>query len=100
MAQKQIIWSKKSEFEFRSILEFYNQRNGNSNYSLKIVDATEKLLKLIQQNNYLGKLSNNKKTRVINLEVFLIFYDIADKQISIVSFWDNRQNPQNRMDSN
>ena len=41
----------------------------------------------------------NKRTRVINLDVFLIFYDIFEKFISIVSFWYNRQNPEKRIDN-
>jgi plasmid stabilization system protein ParE len=60
MAKKRIIWSKRAELELRSILVYYNERNGNTKYSLKIVDTTEKLLDFVQEGNYLGRLSDNK----------------------------------------
>lgn len=98
MAEKQIIWSARAETEFRSILEFYFERNGNTKYSLQIVEAVEKLFLLLRKNNYLGRLSENRKTRVINMDIFLIFYELSPNRIEIVSFWDNHQNPEKRID--
>lgn len=98
MVEKQIIWSARAETEFRSILEFYIERNGSTKYSLQIVEAVEKLFPLLRKNNYLGRLSDNRKTRVTNMDIFLIFYELSPNRIEIVSFWDNRQNPEKRID--
>lgn len=98
MAEKRIVWSERAETEFRSVLEFYNERNGSTRYSLKIVGAVERLFWVLQKNNYLGRLSDNRKTRVINMDVFLVFYEISPHRIEIVSFWDNRQAPEKRID--
>jgi plasmid stabilization system protein ParE len=98
MVEKRVVWSERAETEFRSILEFYIERNGSARYSLKIVTAVEKLFRVLLKNNYLGRLSDNKKTRVINMDVFLVFYELSSHRIEIVSFWDNRQAPEKRID--
>ncbi len=44
----------------------------------------------------IGRLTSNKFTRVITMKVYLIFYEITEKGIVIVSFWDNRQDIEKR----
>lgn len=92
MAIKKIIWSDIAKSEFRDILEFYIDRNESATYSLKLLDETEELLNTLSKSEYIGRLTSNKKTRVIPMKVYLIFYEINKDTIEIVSFWDNRQN--------
>ena len=97
MAKKEIIWSARAESELRKILEFYNERNGNSNYSLKLLDEIEDILDTLSQSEFIGLLTSNKKTRVLVMKVYLIFYEINDDRIEIMSLWDNRQDQRNRL---
>lgn len=91
MAIKKIIWSDIAKSEFREILKFYIDRNKSAEYSLKLLDETEDLLKTLSKSEFIGRLTANKKTRVIPMKVYLIFYEIKIDTIEIVSFWDNRQ---------
>jgi toxin YoeB len=94
MVEKSIIWSEKAIYELRQILEFYTKRNGNSDYSFKILDEIEASLETLKLNEFIGRLTNNKKTRVIVMDVYLIFYEVQKERIEVVSFWDNRQEPE------
>lgn len=96
MAEKEIIWSKLAKLQLANVLEFYVQRNGNSNYSLKILSEVEDLLVTLSKVELIGRLSSNKFTRVISMKVYLIYYEINGNRIEIVSFWDNRQDIENR----
>ena len=96
MAEKEIIWSKLAKLQLANVLEFYVQRNGNSNYSLKILNEVEDLLVTLSKAELIGRLSSNKFTRVISMKVYLIYYEINGNRIEIVSFWDNRQDIENR----
>ena len=96
MAEKEIIWSKLAKLQLANVLEFYVQRNGNSNYSLKLLNEIEDLLETLSNAELIGRLTNNKFTRVISMKVYLIFYEINGNRIEIISFWDNRQNESNR----
>ena len=89
---KKIVWSNLAQLELATILEFYIQQNGNEIYSTKLLEKIDNLLVTISQNEFIGRLSKNKITRVFPMDVFLIFYEITDDRIEIISFWDNRQN--------
>lgn len=99
MAKKPIVWSKRANLELKEVLEFYTNRNGNTNYSFKILEKVEGLLKTLIDNEYIGRLTINKKTRVIVMDFYLIFYEIHNNQIEVLSFWDNRQSPEKRIDN-
>ena len=97
MAKKEIIWSTRANLELKKILEFYNKRNNNINYSLILIDEIEDILNTLSQSEFIGRLTSNKKTRVVVMKVFLIFYEINGNRIEILSFWDNRQDKNKRI---
>jgi ParE toxin of type II toxin-antitoxin system, parDE len=80
------------------VLAFYNDRNGSTNYSAKLLAKTEKIVSLVTVFPELGHLTENKVTRVIVKGDFLIFYEVSDYYIEVVSFWDSRQDPSKRID--
>jgi plasmid stabilization system protein ParE len=97
MADKKIIWSSRASKELRLILEYYNQRNKSTSYSLKLVNEIDDLTKSLIKNELIGRLTSNKFTRVLPMKVYLIFYEINQDNIEIVSFWDNRQDNEKRI---
>jgi plasmid stabilization system protein ParE len=98
MDKRKIIWSARAEKELLHILDFYIERNGNTKYSTKILDRVEKLISLLIAYPELGNLTENKETRVIVKNDFLIFYEVSEFYVEVVSFWDGRQNPKYRID--
>lgn len=96
MAKKQIVWSKLAKLQLKNALEFYIERNGNSNYSIKLLNEIEDLLETLSKAELIGRLTSNKCSRVISVKVYLIFYEIKGNGIEILSFWDNRQDTENR----
>jgi toxin YoeB len=95
MAGKKVVWSTRANNELKATLEFYNGRNGDSTYSLKLLNEIDDLLLTVSQSELIGRLTSNRKTRVIVLKVYLIFYEIEGDRIVILSFWDNRQDTKN-----
>ncbi len=96
MAQKEIIWSNLAKLQFSNVLEYYVFRNGNANYSLKLVNEVEDLLETLSKSELIGRLTSNKITRVLVMKVYLIYYEINGNRIEIISFWDNRQSTENK----
>lgn len=70
MAKKEIIWLARANSELRKILGFYNERNGNSNYSTKLLEEIESILVTFSQSEFIGRLTSNKKTRVLVMKVY------------------------------
>ena len=96
MAKKEIVWSSLAKLQLENALEYYFTRNENPTYSLKLLDEIEDLLETLSNSELIGRLTSNKITRVIAMKVYLVFYEINGNQIEIVSFWDNRQDIENR----
>lgn len=96
MAKKEIVWSDLAEIQLQTVLEFYFERNGNANYSLKLLEQVEDVLKTISHSELIGRLTSNKFTRVFPFKTYLMFYEVNNDRIEIVAFWDNRQDSENR----
>lgn len=96
MVKKEIIWSTRANIELKKTLEFYNKRNGSTKYSLKLLVDIDNLLNTLSHSEFIGRLTANKKTRVVVMKVYLIFYETNKNRIEILSFWDNRQDTQKR----
>ena len=96
MAEKEIVWSKLAKLQLKTVLEFYTERNGNSTYSLKLLNEVEDLLSTLSKAERIGRLTSNKFTRVISMKVYLLSNEINGNRIEIVSFWDNRQDIEHR----
>ncbi|HEY9221336.1 MAG TPA: type II toxin-antitoxin system RelE/ParE family toxin [Lutibacter sp.] len=97
MVRKKIIWSPRAKIELKITLEYFNKRNGSTNYSLRILKEIEDLTKTLSKSEFIGRLTSNKTTRVIPMKHYLLFYEINSGKIEIVSFWDNRQDISNRV---
>jgi len=96
MAKKEIVWSSLAKLQLENVLEYYFIRNESPTYSLKLLDEVEDLLETLSNSELIGRLTSNKITRVVSMKVYLVFYEINGNQIEIVSFWDNRQDIENR----
>lgn len=86
MAKKEIVWSNLAEIQLKTVLEFYSNRNGNANYSIKLLDEIEDLLNTLSNSELIGRLASNKFTRILPLKKYLIFYEINENRIEIVGF--------------
>jgi len=60
MAVKKIIWSKRAKAELNETLEFYLERNGSPDYSLKIILRLESLTNTLTKNHFIGRLTSNQ----------------------------------------
>jgi plasmid stabilization system protein ParE len=97
MAQREVIWSSNAQKEFAEILAYFTERNKSTEYSLKLIDSVENITHLISENPFLGLENEGDNSRTFILKNYSIIYDFNDHNISILSFWDDRQNPENRL---
>jgi addiction module RelE/StbE family toxin len=79
-----------ASIELRHIFEYFNQRNKCIQYSLKLLSEIDDLVAHFSDNELIGRLTSNKTTRIIPIREYLIFYEIHQGYIQIISFWDNR----------
>ena len=91
MAKRSIVWTKTANFQLHEVLKYWVIRNKSSRYSKKLLKAVTKRVLQISETPYIYKLTDYNDVRVSSMGDFSIFYKATDKQIIIMSFWDNRQ---------
>ena len=94
MAKRTIIWTLTASKQRRILLAYWNNRTKSTSYSDKIIHITKARLQTVLNHPLIGKKTDFLNTRVITLGHYSIFYKYNNEHIIIMSFWDNRQDPQ------
>lgn len=85
-----IIWTQRAKSELDDTCNFWI----NKNKSNKLLDETLRKINIILENPKIGVESKKRKLRrVLVLENFSLTYKFSKDSIHIVSFFDNRRNP-------
>lgn len=95
--QKRVIWSSIAEEKFFLTLNFWNERNLSTEYSNKIIDATEQAEKYLISFPNLGVIVQKTAKRQIRkylvLDNYSLYYVVHHESIEILAFFDSRNNP-------
>jgi toxin YoeB len=91
---KRVIWSLRAEEERRNILEYWAKRNGNKGYSRKLSKRFREKVKYIAKFNYIGTATDIENVRAAVCGNHILFYEIDDEFIKILTVWDGRRNPE------
>lgn len=98
MAERKIIWTQTAVRQRKEILTYWTKRNGNTNYSLKIIRQTKERLASVIEYPFSGKQTNHLSTLEAAMGNFSIYYKVTEEHIFITAFWDNRQDPDKLLD--
>ncbi|NLK81125.1 MAG: type II toxin-antitoxin system RelE/ParE family toxin [Bacteroidales bacterium] len=93
MGKRVVIWSHKATIRLFEILDFYTKRNKSKSYSKKLYAKLQKQTKLLVTQPEIGVLTDFESIRGLNIDNFILFYEITQEKIIVHSIWDCRQNP-------
>jgi plasmid stabilization system protein ParE len=96
MAEKAIVWTSRASEELNNILEFSINRNKSTSYAEQLLDLIDKNLLLVQKFPEIGRITEDQRSRILVIKEFLLIYEISGSKIIILSFWDGKQNPEQR----
>ena len=88
-----VFWADEAEETFDNIV-LYIESNWGERHAKKFVQHVQKVLKLIsdQPQMYKASVNNNVRQAVISPQTSL-YYEIHNEHITLLFFWDNRQEP-------
>ena len=98
MAEQKIIWTPQAKNELKESLEYYIKRNGNPKYSSWLFSEIQRRIQLLKKFPELGHPGINDRARILPFINYGIIYEKINSSIVILSFWDFRRNPNNRID--
>lgn len=93
MARRKVIWTKTAIIEKKEILEYWINRNKSKSYSLKLNRLFVTELKTLSLTPEIGKKTKFKNVRARIIRDYLLFYEILDNELVVLSIWDSRRNP-------
>ena|SRR5258708_966230 len=94
MMSKKVVWSPGARNDIKEIRDFYDKRNKSNVYSKKLLKTFKDAA------DYIEKFPNSSfKTDYENVRGFvildyIIFYEILELHILILTVWDCRRNPE------
>lgn len=97
MVKYKVEWSVEARLDLKDILDYYYQRNGNSNYCRKLNLKIQKSVRLISKNPLLGLQTDFPSARAVITGDYQIIYEIINSSILIVMVWDCRRNPDEKI---
>lgn len=92
MAKRKIIWTKTAKLERKDILAFWINKTKSKTYSTKLNTLFNEAVNLLSEQPKIGRLTNDKTTRINVVQDYLIFYAFNSKELIILSVWDGRRN--------
>jgi plasmid stabilization system protein ParE len=93
MVVKTVIWTDTAVRERRKILNYWTKRNKSSAYSEKLIYEILARVEFLLKNPESFVSTNYKDIRTSTLGNYNIYYKTTEKELIVVAFWDNRQNP-------
>lgn len=90
---KRITWTQRAHSDRKEILLYWKRRNKSSTYSKKLNNLFKTAILLIAAHPNIGRKTNIERVRVKLVRDYLLFYEIAEEEIFILTIWDNRRNP-------
>lgn len=93
MAKRTVVWTLTASKQRRDILKYWTIRNGSTLYAEKLIQLIKERIGIISKNPTAFKSTTFEDVRVSSLGHFSIYYKTTEKEIIVVAFWDNRQDP-------
>lgn len=90
---KTVVWTDTAVRQRRKILEYWTKRNKSSRYSVKLIHEVSERIQFILKNPEASIATNLIDIRTSTLGNYNILYKTTKKDLIVVAFWDNRQNP-------
>jgi plasmid stabilization system protein ParE len=91
MAHLKLFWTITAKKQRDHVFEYWNSRNGNTNFSMKLNQKIRERTSLLKSHPFLGKEIAKWDNRSVSLGHYSIVYKVEEEKIIITAFWDNRQ---------
>lgn len=94
MAKIKVEWTHFAKQQRDEIFEYWNNRNRSNSYSKKLKIIIKEKTNQLKTQSFSGKKTIDENTRMLVFKNYSLIYYIEKETISIISFWENHQNPE------
>jgi len=91
---KRLIWSYRAKKDLLEIKAFYDDRNQSTQYSDKLLRTIRRIALFIQKYPYASRATDKGNVRGVVVLGYIVFFEILDKQVLVLTVWDSRRDPE------
>lgn len=88
---RQIVWSAVAEKDRKEILAYWIDRNGSRAFSLNLFKRINTMVGRLLSHPFMGRPSDIAGIRVLKIDHYLLFYEVAEDAIIIHHLWHGRR---------
>jgi plasmid stabilization system protein ParE len=88
-----ILWSAESKADLRQIRSYYDRRNGNSNYSKRLMRMFRDTASMLSRFPHASMATDQDGVRGIVVRDHIHFFRHDDNLIYVLFIWDIRRDP-------
>ena len=88
-----IIWTEPAKKDIQQITIYWNNRNKSYSYSIKLRKIIRDKLRFISRFPLIGIQTDYPDVRCFIIRDYKLFYFFSEKTVTVLRFWDTRQNP-------
>lgn len=93
---RRIIWSRDAQKERQWILHYWAERTGTKTFSQKLNRLFNERLAQVKRFPEIGMETDHMGVYFLIIRDYLLFYQVTDLTINVLSVWDGRRNPQEK----
>lgn len=90
---RRIVWSYRANEQLKSILSYWQKRNGTKTYSKKLYKLFQQSLARLSRYPHLGRQSSNLTIKYIIVKDYYLYYSFDETELKVVALCDMRRNP-------
>lgn len=94
MAKMKVKWTFFAKQQRDEIFDYWNKRNKSKSYSKKLLHIIRQRTNQLKIFPFTGKKMPVENVRILIFKNYSLVYYIEDDIISIISFWENHQDPE------
>jgi hypothetical protein len=89
---KQLVWSKRAAEDLTNLQNDFDKRNRSNLYSTKLMKAFRASAYFIEKYPMASLPTSDETVRGFVILHYILFFQIFEDQILLISVWDGRQN--------
>ena len=89
----EVKWTDEAQIQFKEILDYWEQRNGSSTYSKKLINLFDHSILRLSQFPHIGRQTDNKRIRLKIVKDYFLYYSFNKNQLIVLGISDMRRNP-------
>lgn len=96
MAERDINWTRKALYDRTGIIEYWYNRIGTADYSVKLEKLFASTLRLVTVLPRIGRVfDETRNIRYVVVKDYKIYYTFTDLDVTVLAIWDTRRDQKN-----